>query len=123
MTTLVNKLTGEVYEIQKTESETEKNQQAIQVLTEAKVLNDYTEDLLFQYEKYNDEFANFKYELLKAMQEHGIKKCSFGGHTFTLVEETISYSVDTKKLKDAGLYDEFSKASLKKAYLQVKEEK
>lgn len=118
--TVVNDLTGEVIEIPEDENE---NERAVEVLKNANILTEYTEDLFQQKAKIEEQYETFRYQLLKAMQEHDIKKCSFAGYTFTRVMETMGTKVDTEKMKKAGIYDEFTKKYLIKEKLVVKEEK
>lgn len=70
--------------------------------------------------KQNDKIEKeIKKQVLKAMQENGIKSFENDVMKITLVEETTRASVDTQALKDDGLYLFYLKESKVKEHLKV----
>lgn len=60
-----------------------------------------------------------KEALLKAMEENNIKKFENDDIRITYIGPTTRVSVDTKKLKDEGLFDLYSKESVVKANVRL----
>lgn len=60
-----------------------------------------------------------KESLLKAMEEHGIKKFSNDVVTFTYVPESKRVVADTKKMKEDNIFDDYCKSSTVKASVRI----
>lgn len=75
-------------------------------------------DLMIQKAKANMSLLNDA--ILEAMEESGTKKFECDDAVFTYVAPTSRKTVDTKALKDQGLYDLFVKETPVKASLRVK---
>ena len=63
--------------------------------------------------------GEMKEALLKAMEEHGIKKFSNDVVTFTYVPESKRVVADTKKMKDDNIFDDYCKSSTVKASVRI----
>lgn len=70
--------------------------------------------------RFEDEEAKFKRELLKAMEENGIKKYETDDFAITYIAPSTRKGVDTEKLKEDGLYDQYSYATETNASVRIK---
>lgn len=86
------------------------------------ITNEASEKLKELY-KFKAEFDvrmdELKKELLKAMEENGIKSFENDYMKITYKAPTTRKSVDTKRLKDEGLYDIYTKESIVKSSVTV----
>lgn len=113
MKQLVNQITGEVYEVN------EKHEVAIpKEVTD--LVTDTVLDLYAEQARIDQQIKIFRNQLINAMKKHGIKSFKNNYVEVTYIEPTTSTTVDTDKLKDAGLYDEFSKEYTKKESVRIK---
>lgn len=60
-----------------------------------------------------------KESLLQAMERSGIKKFENDFMTITYVPESSRTTADTKKMKEDGIFEEYSKTSSQKAYVKI----
>lgn len=60
-----------------------------------------------------------KESLLKAMEENGIKSFKNEFMSIVYVPESERRTADTKKMKDDGIFDDYSKTSKTKAYVKI----
>ena len=114
MKTVIDENTGEIVEVE------DENEIAERTLTEVGAIDKYTYDFLEQYLTYEEQFEMFRYQLEKAMRENGIKSWKNDYFTATVKDESTQLRVDTQKLKEAGLYDQFTKVVAVKGGLQIR---
>lgn len=79
-------------------------------------INDETREALRQLKQFEDTLKQTKElekqmraEIMENMKEAGVDEIKVGTATLSYVPEHTKNIVDTKALKDAGRYDEFSK--------------
>lgn len=87
------------------------------VATEAvqSALTDYREKRL-TIEEMKDDMAELNNAVMKAMKDNNIKSCQITDseghvHTFTVKAASVRFTADTKKMKDDGIFEEYSKQS------------
>lgn len=111
---VVNKLTGEIYDIPETDL-VEKNKQEV-----AKMFNDSVLDMYYQIQGLEEQKKQFEFKLMEEMKKYNIKSIDNEYFTLTYIGEHETTRVDTEKLKQAGIYDEFTKKSKTKESIRVK---
>lgn len=114
MKSIIDNETGEVIEV-----ETD-NEIAERKLYEVGAIDKETYEMLESYKYYEDQFKIFKYKLEKAMEENGIKKWDNDYFTATVKEDSTQKRVDTERLKEDGLYDQYLKLVFVKGGLQIR---
>lgn len=77
------------------------------------------QNLQLQMAKAEMDIDSFKQAMLSAMEKNGIKKFENDYVTLTYIAPTKRKTVDTKKLKDQGLYDMFTKETNVKASVKM----
>mgnify|MGYP007077596042 FL=1 len=76
-------------------------------------------NLQLQIAEANQIEGEIKESLLKAMEEHGIKKFSNNTVTFTYVPKSKRVVADTKKMKEDNIFDDYCKSSTVKASVRI----
>ena len=114
MKQIIDNTTGEVIEVE------EKNELAEKKLFEVGAIDEQTYDLLEQYLTIQEQYEMFKYKLEKAMEDNGIKKWDNDYFTATIKDESVQKRVDTDRLKEAGIYENYLKLVPIKKSLQIK---
>lgn len=76
-------------------------------------LSDYRDGKL-TIEEIKDDMAMLDNAVMKAMKDNNIKSCQIEDadghiHTFTVKAASVRVTADTKKMKDDGIFDEYSK--------------
>ena len=73
-----------------------------------------------QMKENEQQLNDFKDALLRAMEQNGIKKWENDLISVTYVPASLRKTVDTAKLKEEGLYDQFTKESPVNASVRLK---
>lgn len=114
---VVNKQTGEVYDIPEDTRELVKVE--MQPLIPNEILEKY-----YQIQALQNEIDNWQFQIKDQVKEifkkYNIKSFKNDYIELTYVAPTKRKSVDAQKLKDAGIYDELTKESEVKESLRVK---
>lgn len=76
-------------------------------------------DMYYQYQAIKEQKEQFEFKLQKIFEEHGIKSIDNDYWRTTYVPPHTTKRVDTQKLKDAGVYDEYCKETEVKGSLRV----
>ena len=113
MKTIVDE-NGEIVEVQ------DENEIAEQKLMEVGAIDKNTYDFLEEYLTAQERYETFRYILEKAMKENNIKSWKNDYFTATLKEDSVSTRVDTAKLKESGMYEQFTKLVPVKGGLTIK---
>lgn len=108
---------GEIVEVP------EANELAESKLYEVGVLNDQVLDMIEQYLMYEQRFNWFKTELQKVFEENGIKAWKTDEYEFILREESVQKRVDTDRLKEDGLYNQYLKLVPVRSSLQFRQKR
>lgn len=110
----INQLTGEVYEDKKELITKDMNA----IVNEEELL-----DKLYQLEALEEQIGIWKQEhkeaIMEVFKKYNIKTYKNEYMTISYIPATTRKSVDTQKLKDAGLYEEFCKESEVKESIRV----
>ena len=113
MKTIVDE-NGEIVEVQ------DENEIAEQKLMEVGAIDKNTYDFLEEYLTAQERYETFKFVLEKAMRENGIKSWKNDYFTATVKDDSVQMRVDTAKLKESGLYEQYSKMVPVKGGLQIR---
>ena len=73
-----------------------------------------------QIKAIEEKTAEIKEAILKEMEERGISKIDLGDITITYKAPSTKTSVDSKKLKEDGIYDKYTKTSNVKSSILIK---
>ena len=76
--------------------------------------------LVHQMNDIENKIKEVKEAILKEMEDRGLSKVEIGDVTITYKQSTTRVSIDTKKLKEDGLYDKYSKISNVKGSISIK---
>ena len=114
MKKIIDEITGEVIEVEET------NDIAERKLFEVGAIDEATFDFLEQYQTYQEQYEIFKYKLMKAMKDNGIKSWKNDYFTATFKEESVQKKVDKDRLIDDGLYNKYLKLVPVKESLMIK---
>lgn len=76
--------------------------------------------LVHQMNDIENKIKEVKEAILKEMEDRGLSKVEIGNVTITYKQPTTRVSIDTKKLKEDGLYDKYSKISNVKGSISIK---
>ena len=76
--------------------------------------------LVHQMNDIENKIKEVKEAILKEMEDRGLSKVEIGDVTITYKQPTTRVSIDTKKLKEDGLYDKYSKTSNVKGSISIK---
>lgn len=114
MKQIINNETGEIEEV------LEANELTEQKLYEVGAIDKETFEMLETYLYYEDRMKLLKYNLEKAMKDNGIKKWENEYFTATIKEDSTQKRVDTERLKEDGLYDDYLKLVYVKGGLQIR---
>lgn len=76
--------------------------------------------LVHQMNDIENKIKEVKESILKEMEDRGLSKVEIGDVTITYKQPTTRVSIDTKKLKEDGLYDKYSKISNVKGSISIK---
>ena len=76
--------------------------------------------LVHQMNDIENKIKEVKEAILKEMEDRGLSKVEIGDVTITYKQPTTRVSIDTKKLKEDGLYDKYSKISNVKGSISIK---
>lgn len=110
----INQLTGEVYE----------NQHELVKKDMNEIVSDDLLEKMYQLQALEEQIEIWKHEHKEQIKEifkkYNIKSFTNDYMTITYVDAHKTKSVDTKKLKDAGLYEEFAKESEVKESVRIK---
>lgn len=74
-----------------------------------------------EYKARKEEIDRIKHQLAKEMMDKGVMKMIIGNVDVTLVQPSTRKVVDTEKLKQAGIYDDYTYESETNAYVKLKE--
>ena len=77
---------------------------------------------IHQMNDIENKIKEMKESILKEMEDRGLSKVEIGDVTITYKQPTTRVSIDTKKLKEDGLYDKYSKISNVKGSISIKVE-
>ena len=75
--------------------------------------------LVHQMNDIENKIKEVKESILKEMEDRGLSKVEIGDVTITYKQPTTRASIDTKKLKEDGLYDKYSKISNVKGSISI----
>lgn len=75
---------------------------------------------IHQMNDIENKIKEMKESILKEMEDRGLSKVEIGDVTITYKQPTTRVSIDTKKLKEDGLYDKYSKVSNVKGSISIK---
>lgn len=114
MKTIIDNETGELIEVE------EKNELVEKKLYEVGAIDQETFEMLVSYQYYKEQYEEFIYKLKKAFEENGIKKWETDDFTATFKEESLQKRVDTERLKEDGLYEQYLKLVPVKSSLQIR---
>lgn len=114
MKQIIDNETGEVIDVE------EANEIAERKLYEVGAIDEATFDFLEQYQTYQEQYEIFKYKLMIAMKENGIKSWKNDYFTVSYKEESVQKRLDNERLKDDGLYDKYLKLVPVKESLMIK---
>lgn len=114
MKQIIDRETGEIIEVE------ESNEIAERKLVEVGAITQDTYEMLAQFKYYQDQYETFKYQLEKAMRENGIKKWDNDYFIATIREDSMQKRVDTERMKDEGVYEDYLKLVPVKGGLTVK---
>lgn len=76
--------------------------------------------LVHQMNDIENKIKEVKESILKEMEDRGLSKVEIGDVTITYKQPTTRISIDSKKLKEDGLYDKYSKISNVKGSISIK---
>lgn len=117
MKQIVNELTGEIYEIPEENNELVKKEMN-------EIITDTLLDQLVQVQYLEQQIEIWKFQNKEKIKEifkaYNVKSFKNEYIEITYVPETTRKSVDTNKLKQAGIYEEFCKESPVKESLRIK---
>jgi len=113
---IVNELTGEVYEIPETTDLVE--QQNNKLI--ADMFTDQVDEMYAQYEYWKLQKELFEHKLKEVCEDKGIKKVDNDYFTISYIPAHKSRKVDTDLMKKAGVYDAFTKEVDVKESVRVK---
>ena len=113
---IVNELTGEVYEIPETTDLVE--QQNNKLI--ADMFTDQVDEMYAQYEYWKQQKELFEHKLLHVCAANGIRSVDNDYFRITHVPEHTAKKVDTELMKKAGIYDAFTKEVPVKESIRVK---
>lgn len=114
MKKIIDNDTGEIIEVE------EGNELVERKLFEVGAIDEKTYEFLEQYLTIHEQYEIFKYKLLQAMKENGIKSWKNDYFTATVKEESIQKRVDSERLKEDGLYEKYLKLIPVKESLMIK---
>ena len=77
---------------------------------------------IHQMNDIENKIKEMKESILKEMEDRGLSKVELGDVTITYKQPTTRISIDSKKLKEDGLYDKYSKVSNVKGSISIKVE-
>ena len=103
MKQIIDNDTGEIIEVE------EPNEIAERKLYEIGAIDESTFEFLEHYQYVQDQYETFKYKLLQAMKENGIKKWENDYFTATVKEESLQKRVDNDRMKEDGIYEKYLK--------------
>ena len=75
---------------------------------------------IHQMNDIENKIKEMKESILKEMEDRGLSKVEIGDVTITYKQPTTRISIDSKKLKEDGLYDKYSKVSNVKGSISIK---
>ena len=75
---------------------------------------------IHQMNDIENKIKEMKESILKEMEDRGLSKVEIGDVTITYKQPTTRVSIDTKKLKEDGLYDKYSTISNVKGSISIK---
>ena len=75
---------------------------------------------IHQMNDIENKIKEMKESILKEMEDRGLSKVELGDVTITYKQPTTRVSIDSKKLKEDGLYDKYSKISNVKGSISIK---
>ena len=101
-------------------SNREQNELVTRKLMELGAIDEETYEELEMYQYYKERYETIRYVLEKAMRENGIKKWDNDYFIAVCKDETTQMRVDTQKLKDEGIYEQYVKPVKVKASLEIK---
>lgn len=96
------------------------NEYAERRLVKAGAIDQDTYEILEMFLYYQEQFETFRFKLEKAMRENGIKQWNNDYFVATVKDGTVQTRVDTNKLKEDGLYEQYSKTVQVKPSLMIK---
>lgn len=111
---VVNKLTGEVYDIPEDNELVEKKNEV------AKMFTDSVLEMYYQLQGLYEAKEQFEYKIMEQMKKYNIKSIDNDYFNINYIPEHETTRVDTNKLKEAGIYDDFSKKSITKESIRIK---
>lgn len=76
-------------------------------------------DMYYQYQALKEQKETFEYQLQKLFEQYGIKSIDNDYWRTTYVPPHTTKRVDTQKMKDAGVYEEYTKESEVKGAIRV----
>ena len=114
MKKIVDEKTGEILEVE------EGNELVEKKLYEVGAIDEHFYDFMEQYLTIQEQYEVFRHKLLKAMKENNIKSWKNDYFTATVKEESVQKRVDTERLKEAGLYEQYLKLVPVKESLMIK---
>lgn len=115
-TSVVNQLTGEVYDIPETTDLAEqKNNEIV-----GEMFTDAVLDLYAQYEYLKEQKEMFEHKLKKVCEENGIQKVDNEYFSISFIKAHKGRKVNTDLMKKAGIYDEFTTETDVKDYVRVR---
>lgn len=114
MKKIIDEATGEIIEVE------EGNELVERKLFEVGAIDEQTYEFLEHYLTIQEQYEIFKYKLLQAMKENGIKSWKNDYFTATVKEESIQKRVDSERLKEDGIYEKYLKLIPVKESLMIK---
>ena len=114
MKKIIDEKTGKIIEVE------EPNELVEKKLYEIGAIDEATFEFLEQYLTYQEQYEIFKFKLMTAMKENGIKSWKNDYFTATLKEEGLMKRVDNDRLKEDGLYEKYLKLIPVKESLTIK---
>lgn len=117
MKEIIDGITGEIVEVE------EKNEIALRQLNELGVNFEQYLELEERMENCKEMLDMWKYEarekIKQVLEENGLKNVRVADHTISYVPAGVSHSVDTERMKEDGIYNNYVVNSVRKAYIKI----